>query len=165
MNNDITSSSPVLSLPMPRWPFFWPMLLIPAYGMNPVFSLARNWHGSMGTRSFSILLLFAALFGGLAISVSALTSNHWRELRVEGECLILKSAIQVPRWARWSWQATAFKNGLLEIPLPQVSLEWVGKTLLLHGHPEMDVRLGRGKSAERIAQWLTTHGFSQPVGR
>ena len=56
-------------------------------------------------------------------------------------------------------------DGRLELPVAQASLEWVGRTLLLHGHPEVEVRLGRGARAERIAQWLQDQGMPTPVGR
>lgn len=158
----------VLALPAPRWPFLWPLLMVPAYALNPAFNLARSWNGSAGHRLFGILILFAALFGGALVSVSMLASQRWRELRIEAGRVQIKPIIQLPRWFRWclgSHLASIHRDGRLEVPLDRTSLEWVGKTLLLHGHPEMDVRLGRGDRAERIAQWLITHGLSEPVGR
>jgi hypothetical protein len=167
--DSIPNTAPAtLTLPVPRWPYLWPLLLVPAYALNPVFNLARSWNETAGHRAFGLLLLLAALVGGLLISGGLLASQYWRELRIEAGRLTIRPAIQLPRGLRWclgSYLARIYKDGHLELPLNQAGLEWVGRTLLLHGHPEMDVRLGRGERAERVAKWLVAHGLPEPVGR
>ena len=119
-----------LTLPMPRWPFLWPALLVPAYLINPAFHLTRSWNGPLRFRLLGILLVVASLVCGALLSVGALASHHWRELRIERGCIFLKPAFQVPHWARWCYnpgQSRTFKEGFLEFSLDQASLEWVGE--------------------------------------
>lgn len=160
--------SKALRLPLPRWPYFWPLLVIPAYGLNGVLNLGRAWHGSFWERVLGVLMLVVWLTLGCTMAVGILASR-WRELRLENGQLLLKPGLNgFPRWVRWTLNpaaAQAYRDGELAIPLAQASLEWVGRKLLLHGHPEVDVPLGRGQRAELIAQWLCDRGLSAPVGR
>jgi len=150
---------------MPRWPYLWPALLIPTYVLNPAFYLAHYWSGSVAHRFLYILVLFMALIAGFALSAGMAATHYWRTLQIEGGRIRLSPLLRMPCCLRWSWQARMLVDGRLELPVAQASLEWVGRTLLLHGHPEVEVRLGRGARAERIAQWLQDQGMPTPVGR
>jgi hypothetical protein len=168
MNGDLETPSNTLALPMPRWPFLWPVLALLLYAVNGAFHLVRNWHGTPWQVAGSVLILLLWLAAGASMAVGSLASR-WRELSLENGQIRLRPAIEgIPRWALWCFNpqaSRAFREGRLEIPLAGASLEWVGKSLLLHGHSETEVRLGRGERAERIARWLTAHGMPEPVGR
>lgn len=43
--NDTRTPADSLTLPMPRWPFLWPLLAVLMYASNGAFQVARNWHG------------------------------------------------------------------------------------------------------------------------
>jgi len=160
--------SEVLRLPLLRWPYFWPLVVIPAYGLNGVLNLGRAWHGPFWERSLGVLMLVLWLTAG-CLMATGIMASRWRELRLENGRLLLKPGLErFPRWVRWTLKpaaAQAYREGQLAIPLAQASLEWVGTKLLLHGHPEIEVPLGRGSRAEAIAKWLCDQGLASPVGR
>ncbi len=162
------AESKVLQVPLPRWPYFWPLLVIPAYGLNGVLNLGKAWHGPFWERSLGILMLVVWLMAG-CLMATGIMASRWRELRLENGRLLLKPGLErFPRWVRWTLNpaaAQAYREGQLAIPLAQASLEWVGTKLLLHGHPEIEVALGRGPRAETIARWLCDQGLASPVGR
>lgn len=168
MEGSVNATGKVLILPAPRWPYLWPLLLIPIYGLNGALNLGRSWHGSLWEKGLGLVLMMGWLLVGCSMVVGIIATT-WRELRIDDGRLYLESrARAIPRWMRWLWNpqaSRAFREGQLEIDLAQASLEWVGKTLLLHGHPDTDVRLGRGGRAELIATWLMNQGLSSPVGR
>jgi hypothetical protein len=162
MSDDPSST---LALPLPRWPFLWPFLAIPAHVLNPILGLARNWNGSPGYRVLGVAMLLAGVVLGIALSLGSLAIRHRRELSVDSAGILLRPVVRVPRWLHDPRLFRTYRDHRLEIPRAQASLEWVGKSLL-HGDPDQeDVHLGRGSRAERIAHWLVAQGFPEPVGR
>ena len=47
------------------------------------------------------------------------------------------------------------RDGQIRIPVPSATLEWVGRTLLLHSTPDLGVNLGRAASAEAVSDVLS----------
>ena len=162
-------SPDTLPIPLPRWPFLWPALGFLAMVPNTLNGLMQSWHGRPGGRILGLLLAVGYVFSGLAIALSIL-ATRWRVLRFEGNELILQ-----PWWSGLTsgWVLACYsrplarlqKGGEIRIPITSHSLEWVGRTLLLHEVPDMGVILGRGAGAEAIARWLKARGWPDPVGR
>lgn len=142
-----------------RWPWFWPLVAFGAYGANGV-TLA------IAQRRLHFSLLLALLWGlmGMVLALGDL-ATQWREVRLDAGKLVFRSPCPwVPDWLL-RFSRPGFRKGCLEVPLAGASLEWVGKTLLLHGHPMGDVRLGWGARAETLADWLQEQGLPPAVGR
>ncbi|MCE1228904.1 MAG: hypothetical protein LWX11_05390 [Firmicutes bacterium] len=154
---------------MPRWPFLAPVGIVLAYAFNTSMQMVNVWRGGTpGWRWMAVLMTLAGLLLGCVMAAGMLASR-WKEIRVgDGRIELIPWLAGRSRWALLLWNPPAarmVKAGFIEIPLSQASLEWVGKGLLLHGHPDWEIRLGRGTKAERIAQWLQERGLPKPVGR
>ena len=148
-------------LPVSRLVWLSPLLSGLALAINPLFSAWRMWPAH-----FWEPLLFALLGAvvGAVVALQAL-ARQWAVIRRQGDQLVL-----VPGRGL-EWLPTWFAGGVLgrrllgpvQLPVAGASLEWVGKTLLLHGNPN-DVYLGRGRRAEGILVWLRAQGLGEPVG-
>lgn len=158
-----------LVLPIPKWPFLVPGVLL-VFGLaNGLLQLFLHWHGALGWRILAIVACLGYLYMGLATAIGPMASL-WREFRTDGATLQLH-----PYWGRLlpSWTTRLYSAHLarhrrgdhFEVALEGARLEWVGRTLLLHTQPEMGVRLGRGARAERAAQWLEGRGVPKAIGR
>lgn len=143
-----------------------PWLLPFVLPLNPLLSLLRHWSDGWGYRLVFLSLLGALAFWGIVMGWVC-SSWVWRELHVEGDRILLKPNHVLPRWLSWfngSHRMTGFRDGYVEIPLSQASLEWVGRILYLHGQPEQNICLGRGQKAQQMATWLVERGVKAPVG-
>lgn len=161
-----------LRLSMPRRPFLWPALIIALgclQGLSSLQAFPGLFRGSLGGRIFGLLLVPLFMLSGANTAV-CLMACRWRELRREGDRLLLKPWLSGPLGLRVLRLANPglarLRHGeYLAIPLTSTSLEWVGKTLHLHSACEFGCILGRGAQAETIAQWLVGQGLPKPVGR
>ncbi len=152
-----------MPLPLPRRTLLWPCLAGLGMALNALFQASRLWP----ERPWPALGLgLLGLAAGVLLALQGLVFR-WAELGCDGARLVLKPGGGLARLPGWMLRpfTRAHREGFLELPLGEARLEWVGRTLLLHGHPESDVVLGRGATAERVAAWLQARGVPAPVGR
>ena len=158
----------ILIMPLPRWSLLFSVAFLGIAVLSGPLMAANLWGEGFLWRFIAV----AAGIGYFLVCCSnavRLMATRWQELRIEGRTLLLRPywGSQLPAWAaRICSLPMGLRNGdHFEVALGSATLEWVGKTLLLHTQPEMGLRLGRGARAEMVARWLEAHGFPKPVGR
>ena len=157
----------VLDLAPPRWPLLWPLAGFLSASFSGTFNFAAHWQSAGWEKGWWIFWLALQLGFGCSIYVSIMV-GYWKRLRLVGDELLV-----TPPLVRPVWMLTLFfpslarqaRKGELRLPRAGLTLEWVGKTLLLHGPGGEGLRLGRGARAETIAAWFAAQGFGKPVGR
>jgi hypothetical protein len=152
-----------LKLNLPASSYIFPILGGICMSLNPFHTAFQSWitHPLISSLFIGFGILVGVVFG-ITLSSTQLVGIHFSENRLQ---LIPRTYItHLPGWLTGlgSWEIHPGEG--IFVPFDGLTLEWVGRTLLLH-QAGNSIRLGRGKSADQIISFLSNHGFSNPVGK